>query len=155
MAKTTKSIEEAQKIFNKARETEEALKKEPVDNFLEEAPRARRERPKDLETVTSGATYWKFDEEPVFEGHFVSKFLAPKDIPQAGGKVTKAGDVIGYNFVDSNTGEFVIISNSHAIDKALEGDGFNKETIWWIEFIAKEVVKGKPFNRFYIAKRAK
>jgi len=156
MAKTSKSVSEAQEKFAQAREVEKALSKEPVDNFFEPAP--KRERPEGLEVVSSGASYWEFSDKQgnpkntVFEGMYVADFLAPKDIDQGGGKITPAGSVIGYTCVDLNMGEMTILSNSYSITKAFTDDGFSKDTIWWIEFIERTVVKGRPFNRFYIAK---
>lgn len=114
-----------------------------------QAPVARRERPKNMETVSSGASYWDFEKNPIFEGHFVKLFLAPKDIPKNN---TKKGDVIGFTFVDQK-GAFHILGNSHAIAKALEEDKFNQHTLWWIEFLEKVTSGGKPFNNFYIGKQ--
>lgn len=156
--KGSKSLTASQEVFDAAREREkeiagESTATDPAEVNDETAiakPAAKhRERPKGLEVVSSGASYHKFEEEPVFEGNFVSKFLAPKDIPS---NRTKKGDVIGFNFIDLATGKESIVSNSYSIQKALEEDGFNVNTKWWIEFEGKTIVKGKPFNRFFIAK---
>ncbi len=117
---------------------------------LTETASAPQEMPKGFKLVSSGAGYHDFSKNPVFQGHFVSKFLAPKDIPA---NKTKKGDVIGFNFLEEGTGREAIISNSYAINKALEEDGFKTDTLWWIEFIEKAMVKGKPLNRFQIGKQ--
>lgn len=147
----SKKIEKSQEVFDAARQREAELTKTPVDTW--EEPVRKRERPNDLVVVNTGASYWKFEDEPVMEGCYVGPFLAPKDIPQSGGKITKKGEVIGHNFVVLATGEMTIIKTSYSIDKALNEDGFDKTTIWWLEFIEKTEVNGRPFNRFYIAKR--
>lgn len=129
----------------------------PVDAFSEEletqdatnSPKVGRpKRPKELKTVVSGAAYHDFEKEPVYQGHFVKLFKAPKDIPK---NQKKKGDTIGFEFVDEK-GKISIISNSYSINKALEEDEFSTETMWWIEFMGKETAGGKPFNRFYVAK---
>lgn len=144
-------------VFAKARQRENEIKaeqttatesKDAFGDLIETAPR-RRKRPKGMTEVSTGAGYHDFVKEPVYEGCFVSKFLAPKDIPS---NRTKKGDCIGFNFADPDTGKISIISNSYSIQKALEEDGFKTTTKWWIEFEGKTVIKGKPFNRFYIAK---
>jgi len=147
------SKKKSKEVFDEARAKEAELLASSTDPFGDKGeaamlPVARKERPKGMKVVSSGATYHNFEKQPVFEGHFTSKFLAPKDIPS---NRTKKGDVIGFNFVEDGTGKEVIISNSYSIQDALEKDGFNPGTLWWIEFIEKKIVKGKPFNSFYIA----
>jgi len=110
----------------------------------------RKKMPDGMKVVSSGAGYHKFSDQPIFQGHYLSKFLAPKDIPA---NKTKKGDVIGFNFMEEGTGKEVIITNSYQVQKALEEDGFKTTTLWWIEFIEKTMVKGKPFNRFLIGKQ--
>ena len=142
----------SKEVFDAARKREQEISDAVFEAPIEQQAGFKRERPKDLEVVSSGASYHDFIKEPIFEGNFVSKFLAPKDIPS---NKTKKGDVIGFNMVDAITGKESIISNSYAIQKALEESGFSKDITWWIEFEGKFQVKGKPFNRFYIAKLKK
>ncbi len=148
------SKKKSKDVFDEARKVEaELLAKDSGDAFGdtgEQQMLPRKERPKGLTVVSSGAGYHDFTKNPVFEGHYTGKFLAPKDIPS---NRTKKGDVIGFNFVEEGTGREVIISNSYSIQKALEEDAFGTTTLWWLEFMEKKIVKGKPFNSFYIAKQ--
>ncbi len=105
----------------------------------------KRKRPEG-EVVSAGARKWNFENDPVLEGSFHSKIVWEKDSPEHN---AKKGDVMGFNFV-TTTGELVAVSASFAIKKALEDKLFSTKIQWWIEFVEKTTVKGKPFNNFYI-----
>ncbi len=142
-------------VFDEARKAEQAIlagETDPFGDSGEQAIAPRKERPKGMTVVSSGAGYHDFVKEPVYEGSFVDKFLAPKDMKGLNGEKIAKGDCIGYNFVDEH-GKLTIIGRSYSITDALEKDGFKTNTNWWIEFEGKSTLKnGKPFNKYYIAK---
>ncbi len=146
----------SKKVFDDARKVEEELLNGATDTTFDDGAVGgivpRKERPKGMTVVSSGASYHDFKKEPVFEGSFVDKFLAPKDMKGLNGEKISKGDCIGYNFVGDNE-KLSIIGRSFSITDALEKDGFKTSTKWWIEFEGKVELKGKkPFNKFYIAK---
>ena len=149
----SKKIKEQQRILDEAKQRTEEISKEAteaIDNFVGEV--VHRERPHFAEIVSTGASFHEFKKEPVYEGSFLEKFLAPKDMKGMNGEIQPKGTVIGFTFVDEE-GKLSIISKSHSITEALEKDGFNLNTKWWIEFQGKVEAPGKrPFNRFFIAK---
>jgi len=123
----------------------------PAEQAEHEARVTKKERPKDLETVVDSASWWKFSETSIFEGHFVDKFLALKDDKN---RQVKKGDVTGYRFIEDGTDKEYVLPKNHSITEALEKDGFKTTTLWWIEFEGKVQREGRnPFNRFYIGKR--
>lgn len=102
------------------------------------------------ELVVSGAEYWDFNEGKIFIGKFLNAF-----IPDGG---EKAGETIGFNF-EGLDGSVWIISNSYAIEKALQypmdrGDGqrlMDCDCLIKIEFLGQgENSKGQPFNKFKV-----
>ncbi len=121
-----------------AKKTKKDLDREELDKELDklkpEVP--RKERPKNLKIV-SGSQKHDFEKNPVFEGYFVEPVVAKKDEPKY---KTKAGDVIGYKFLDKDTKEEKTISNSDAVKRALEGNKFSTKTLWWIEFVGKRII---------------
>jgi len=98
--------------------------------------------------LISGAIYHNFEESPIFKGRYLSDFH---------GKNENGEDkVIGFLFVNTD-GEEMIISNSFAIDKALNtevGENLAKDLDRDLEitFLGKSTIKktGKPFNRFKV-----
>lgn len=115
-------------------------------------PRAQRPDRPQGETLVSGATYWDFEQNPVFTGQYLREFLRPKDGDLS--KKEKKGDVIGFVMVHDETGEEVIISNSFQVKEALDKIGRATDVKLWIEFEGKITQKktGKPLNRFHIMK---
>lgn len=65
-------------------------------------------------TLVSGAEYFDFEVNPVFDGTYLRPMYREKD----GAKGQHAGDLIGFYFADGD-GEEHIIGNSHAIEKAI------------------------------------
>jgi len=102
--------------------------------------------------MSSAAMFYDFNANPLFVGRYVGQHLGMVEDPET--KIKHEG-LIGYDFVDDD-GVEVIISNSHAITKALHADFDGREAsnvpgIWEITFVGKIVnSKGKPFNRFDI-----
>lgn len=104
-------------------------------------------------TLTSGAEYWDFEEEPEFIGVYDSLVQRKQDDPKTGGK---EGDIIGFNFIDEEN-EMHIIGNSYAIEEALQMD-FNGKKVMDSGYALKIVFKGQgqkadgqKFNRFKIS----
>ncbi len=162
MAKKTKNS--AQEKFDAAREREDEIRRaeddttargdddlDPVtgDKIVRQSS-AHRDRPAGMTVVSTGAGYRRWAKGDVFTGYYVNDFIATKDIEANN---TKKGDVIGFNFLNDQTGQMEILGNNYSIKKALSDDKFNPKTNWWIEFIEEIKVKGKPFKQFYIAKQ--
>ena len=108
------------------------------------------ERPKNLKIVSSGDSFHKFDEKPIFQGYLVGEYKAKKDNPKY---KTKAGDTIGFSMIEKGTEKPTVIKNSWQIADAFRQDNYNKKTLWWIEFEEKVVVNKKPLNKFLIGKQ--
>jgi hypothetical protein len=94
--------------------------------------------------LVSGAVYHNFEESPIFKGQYLGEVRNDEE------------KLIGFLFVNSD-GEEMIVSNSFAIEKAINIDiegtlvkdmGVTLE----ITFLGKTIVKktGKPFNRFQV-----
>ncbi len=113
----------------------------------EETPKKRR-----MQSVISGADFFDFDVNPIFEGTFIKKVLREKDsAPDGNGRVQKAGSVMGYLFKDDSEFE-TIIGNSHQVEKALEGAIPGKD-YFRFEFKGKGANSlGQSFNKFSIDK---
>lgn len=103
-------------------------------------------------TVVSGADFHNFEEEPYFEGFYLKPVVREQD--SADGD-HKKGDLMGYLFADADTGEEVIIGNSHQIEKTLrtpyKGTEIKdlEDCIICIRYLGKGVnSKKQPFNKF-------
>lgn len=141
-------LDEAKKVSAELSAENSDVERDPVTN--EPIVRTeRRARPAGMKVISSGAAFKKWQKGDVFTGHFIDEFKAPKDIP--GG--AKKGEVIGYNFLNDQTGQIEILGNNHSVKEAIEKDGMKTTTLWWIEFIEEIKVKGKPFKQFFIAQQ--
>lgn len=95
------------------------------------------------ERLESSAEYHDFSEQPVFYGQYVSEFIAGEE-PK----------LLGYVFINLETNEEVIITNSYSVTKAVtlcvEEKGL-KDFRLRIEFKGKtENSKGQQVNLFKI-----
>lgn len=100
--------------------------------------------------LQTGAEFHKFENEPIFIGRFENEQIRENDGPADKDGVIrqKAGDVLGYNFVDQD-GAFTIIGNSHAIEKSIKE--IKKGDILGIKFLGKtQNSKNQPVNRFEV-----
>lgn len=94
--------------------------------------------------LVSGAVYHNFEESPIFKGQYLDEVRNDDD------------KLIGFLFVNSD-GEEMIVSNSFAIEKAINTDiegtlVKDMSVTLEITFLGKTIVKktGKPFNRFQV-----
>lgn len=94
--------------------------------------------------LVSGAGYHNWEDEPSYRGKFVDDVKNDEN------------EIIGYLFEDSD-GEQSVITNTHAITKALNtkvGDGIVRDIDCVLEFtfLGKSVLKssGREYNRFQI-----
>jgi hypothetical protein len=91
--------------------------------------------------IVSGATYWNFEENPIFIGTYQGECH------------DNEGKLIGFFFIDNDNQEH-IISNSYAIEKALNSDVegtlvMDSNNVLEIISLGKSQTKeGKQFNRF-------
>lgn len=129
---------------------------EGVEQQEAEQPKERKKK-----VIISAAEYWKFAAEKPgdicngseFLGRYIGEIKREKDGAKADVDPShKAGAVIGFEFEQLETGEHFIISNSHAIEKALEKTGYNTDLDYCIEFLGKGLTSSKqPYNRFEVS----
>lgn len=137
-----------------SKKQEKPIEENQVENQVEETPKENpTETPAKEVTLVSGAEYWDFEANPAFVGLYDSLVKREQDEVNGTGK---AGDLIGFNFLDAD-GEMHIISNSYAIEKALLMDYKGSKVlesgnVIKIIFLGKgENSKGQPFNRFKVS----
>lgn len=101
------------------------------------------------ESLISGADFWDFEQEPVFEGAYVKEVIREKDGPDAATDPNqKAGSIMGYLFV-TDDGDEAIIGNSHSVAKAISKCA--PKDYLRFQYLGKgQTASNKPFNRFKI-----
>ena len=102
-----------------------------------------------FKTVVQNLVFHNFEEKKIFTGLY-------KDTVTIGDEEDKT--FTANIFVDLATGEEVYLSNNYSIEKAIKsakqeykdsGNGI-RNIVFQVEFIAKTMVKGKPFNQYKI-----
>lgn len=90
--------------------------------------------------------FWDFEKESKFTGVYCETVIL-------GDKETFQANV----FVNADTGEYVYVSDSYSIRKAITNAGKelpdelkNRLIMFSIEFLGKTEINGKPFNQFNI-----
>jgi hypothetical protein len=140
MAKKVSKVEETANNAGVAMETKKEVSK----------PAVQINRPKGR-VLTSGASFWHFETEPVFEGIPLGTVVVD---PKQDNKL------VGYNFVDMN-GEPWVIGATNAVQKAMNEEYEIEEgvsvpiyksekpvNIRWVGKI--ELKNGQTFNKFEI-----
>jgi hypothetical protein len=150
MAKTSKAEKELEN--NDLPEQQETTKEtvnpgaELEQAKSEPAPKAPGKKPGRV--LVSGAEFLEFKKEGET---FIGQYTGRQSIREKDGKQAdqKAGDVMGYYFVDKS-GIEVIVGNSYAIKKAMVE--VKKGDVIYIEFLGQDDLGGgKTVNRLHIA----
>jgi len=104
-----------------------------------------------MKQLTS-ATFKEFTKDDnIFIGKFVEKFLRKEDSKTEPDK--KAGDLMGYKFVDESGNE-EIVGSSSTVKQVMEpetGEPVKAGAVIGFEFLGKGITsKKRPFNKFNI-----
>lgn len=123
-------------------------------DFLEGIPTGAK-TPEGMIMLTTGAEFWNFEQNPVFQGTYTGEHFTEEPDPETG-----FPKLLGYDMQDTD-GKDWIIGNSYAIQKSLlsvvkfEGKDMEARSIpkaeFYIQFLGKtENSKGQPVNRFKV-----
>lgn len=98
-----------------------------------------------MKKLSSASEFHDFEKQPLIVGVFKSVVLREQDSADG---TQKTGTVLGYE-LEPETGESVIVGNSHMVEKAIVKSGLG--AVLGIRFLGKTTnSKNQPVNRFEV-----